>query len=114
MAFPETTVEVLDASLWYLAKNHREDAWRSWYGLGVHVVDFADLDGPTQNITRGLGMPAARRRWWWSAAGEGQQLERRQGSRAAKDEVASVGLGAKQGRQSSGVERYCEGNCVEV
>ena len=37
-----------------LGKNHRDDAWRSWDGLGVHVVDLADLDGPTQNITRSL------------------------------------------------------------
>ena len=56
-------------------KNPGDDAWRSWYGLGVHVVDLADLDGPTQNITRGLGAAAARRRWCWSAAGlvEGEQ-----------------------------------------
>ena len=36
------------------------------------------------------------------------------GSRAVKDEVASVGLGTKQGRRSSCSERYREGNRVEV
>ena len=36
------------------------------------------------------------------------------GSRVVKDEVASVGLGAKQGRQSSFSERYREGNRMEV
>ena len=36
-------------------KTPGDDAWRSWCGLGVQVVDLAGLDGPTQNNTRASG-----------------------------------------------------------
>ena len=36
-------------------KTPGDDAWRSWCGLGVQVVDLAGLDGPTQNNTSASG-----------------------------------------------------------